>query len=576
MSGEPELSGGFSKAIDVLDKAWEPFTRRALDGDFFWWVGTGVSMGVLPGTGYMVLGALEALQARYAGTSDVCYLEGFNAALALVGRGDVDIHRPSREWTDLDALVSALADNYPAVFECLQQYTRGKADFVLDIVRIPEVYGRDDLELDAEHTLLAALIAEGVISDLVTTNWDPLIERAYQSMSVPDDLTVVAHPDDMGPGRPRLLKMHGCARLSLQNRSKYGKYIVYTGEQVDAWATNVPQFKEALGTSLRERPVMFVGCSGRDTDIKQAVMLARERYEPFPVETPRAVFASERMTAEYEAILSRLHGDAFAGDDAARLKVQALVPLRARELLASLWAVCVAAKGRKLMQLATPALSPEWLALWDEQLGEVRLRLDERFAVESPEDRWRVVAAQLLPAFTRLTSMYLHREVPRDTATYVSLVSQNLAKMGTDDAVKQACLHLPLMALLGVIAHAGEAGWPCRIPVGADASQGQLIIGAGGIESRVFLLHHSVHDYATFIDTHDMDEDALGDCLFLFALGPMPENRREDVYRSRLPSRARADRPASLSVDDEILNPGLTFAQAMKLIADRVPVGGAA
>lgn len=51
---------------------------------------------------------------------------------------------------------------------------------IWDILKIHEMYALDDPDPDAEHRFLALLMAERVVEESVTTNWDDLVETAFE------------------------------------------------------------------------------------------------------------------------------------------------------------------------------------------------------------------------------------------------------------------------------------------------------------------------------------------------------------------------------------------------------------
>jgi hypothetical protein len=573
VSNADELAGGVADALLALEGKAGSFTNRALAGDLLWWLGSGISRDVVPGTGEFMIAALERMQEFFLETDDTAFRDGFESILARACRTNITIDMAPADWPARDALCDFLRCNYATVLESLLQYTRGKVDLVREVLRIPEQYGANGLQPDAEHRLLAALIAEGLVSEIVTTNWDPLVEVAYDESAPGSPMDVVAHPDDLSAVRPRVLKIHGCAARSLADGDKFSGYLVATAEQIDSWAVRAHQFRDAVLTALRERPVVFVGCSAQDNDIKLAVMLANERRDPFPADVPRATFVTDEMTADFETVLSRLHGESFAGQDAERLKADATIPLRAKEMLAALWWTCVSSKARVLLGLANPPLDKAWTECLDRAVDRTVASLDARYATEAPMNRWRLFAADMLPTFSRVTAMYKSGEVPRDPRIYVPATGCSVSATGTDAGIKQSGLHLPLMGLLGLMEHVAEKDWGYRVPNGAPESEGQFVLDVGGVECRVFILDHSFHSFTELLDRDDFDEQTLGDALFLFGRGPSGDRVREDVYRSRLPDRSRAETPAILSVDDEIVIPGLSFDQSLELMRERIPLG---
>lgn len=571
MTADANLRASIRLSLDALEAVRGSFTGRALAGEFAWWLGSGISLGAVPGTGEMVRLSLERLRELYMETGRDEYRLGFEAVLDVVDRSDITLDMELGEWRDVDLLESELARRYSAVFETLQPHIRAVANLVLDVIRVPETYGTDANQPDAEHRFLAALIAEGIVTDIVTTNWDALIETACEQEDGSCSVRAVAHPDELDGVRPRIVKIHGCARQALADPGRYGPLIVVTGEQVDSWSEDAPPFRDAVRTLLRERPLLFLGCSCRDNDIRQVVMLARERTEPFPVDVPRAVFCGDELTEAYASVLSRLHGSSFAGEDATRLRQQALVTLEAKQLLGSLWLSCIVAKARTLLDMANASLPEGWTGLLEAEAQQHLASLGERLEGLPEEVQWRAVAEDLLPALSRIAAGYSLRRVPAGRQ-YVALTSSNLLELDTPLA-RQAALHAPLVGLLALSAASREEGWSLEAPAG-PLSYGQLRLNTGSAGVRVFVLQHSVYDYLSLVESGELDEEDMGDCLMIYAQGPVVDGRREDVIGTGMPSRRRIESPGTLCVDAELLVPGLDPDSGVRLILERVPVGG--
>jgi len=76
---------------------------------------------------------------------------------------------------------------------------RSIAKSSLDLLELQKIYSDVSVLPDAEHRLISLLIAEGAVSELITTNWDPLIERAYAALGCTPTLMVVACNAEMDP-----------------------------------------------------------------------------------------------------------------------------------------------------------------------------------------------------------------------------------------------------------------------------------------------------------------------------------------------------------------------------------------
>jgi NAD-dependent SIR2 family protein deacetylase len=90
------------------------------------------------------------------------------------------------------------------------------------VLKLQDIYGDTSVQPDAEHRFLALLIAEDIVTELVTTNWDPLIELAGGACSsgAVHTIRIVARNEEVSGSHDagaRLLKIHGCARKALRD-----------------------------------------------------------------------------------------------------------------------------------------------------------------------------------------------------------------------------------------------------------------------------------------------------------------------------------------------------------------------
>src|SRR4029077_12322583 len=148
-----------------------------------------------------------------------------------------------------------------------------------DFLRLHEIYSEPTLVPDADHRFLALLIAEGAVSEIVTTNWDPLVERAYEALELPPPLEVVAcNPELQRQCLGALfLKIHGCAKRMVDDPDLYRPHMVATRTDITEWdqLALFQPFKEKVRAILRERPAIFVGLSGQDFNLQALWVTAR-------------------------------------------------------------------------------------------------------------------------------------------------------------------------------------------------------------------------------------------------------------------------------------------------------------
>jgi len=123
--------------------------------------------------------------------------------------------------------------------------------------------GREELEAyvrerfgPAPYALAHALVAALPVQEFVTTNYDPLVEQAAADLC--RELAVLPY-DDVAPGRPWLLKLHGDAG--------HPESVVLTREEYLHLGDSRAALAGVLHSLLLTRHVLFVGTSMLDDDL---------------------------------------------------------------------------------------------------------------------------------------------------------------------------------------------------------------------------------------------------------------------------------------------------------------------
>jgi len=123
--------------------------------------------------------------------------------------------------------------------------------------------GREELEAyvrerfgPAPYALAHALVAALPVQEFVTTNYDPLVEQAAADLC--RELAVLPY-DDVAPGRPWLLKLHGDAG--------HPESVVLTREEYLHLGDTRAALAGVLHSLLLTRHVLFVGTSMLDDDL---------------------------------------------------------------------------------------------------------------------------------------------------------------------------------------------------------------------------------------------------------------------------------------------------------------------
>src|SRR5207248_6748109 len=99
---------------------------------------------------------------------------------------ELDIAAAPTSWPKdkRDDLIAQLINQYAAVLGTILITPGGAVNLPWDFLKLHEVYANPAVSPDAEHRFIALLTAEGAIAQVITTNWDPLTEKAFRGLTI--------------------------------------------------------------------------------------------------------------------------------------------------------------------------------------------------------------------------------------------------------------------------------------------------------------------------------------------------------------------------------------------------------
>jgi hypothetical protein len=184
---------------------------------------------------------------------------GLSATAGLPGWGDLLAPLAT------DANVPTSIDDYPLLAEYIAQDAMVGRDQVNE--RILSVLTANPLEPSASHRLVAQL----PVSEIWTTNYDPLLE-----LSLPD--ASVVEVDALLPGhvrtQPTIIKLHGSFRT--QPRPSWVSPPVITRADFENYELDRPRMWATLRASYLTRTMLFLGFGFRDPNVELLLRLARQ------------------------------------------------------------------------------------------------------------------------------------------------------------------------------------------------------------------------------------------------------------------------------------------------------------
>lgn len=216
------------ETLQLLTGEFRSLAEGVADGEYAFWLGSGISRDRVPGLQELIVKVLVRLHGESTDTEGCPYRSALRQALRLAKLRKEELERtdlavaPS-DWPDLEAVVDGLVSSY-SDFLAIQVDGKEIDYLVWDLIDVRETFGTP-ADPDCEHLCIAILIMEGALRELVSANWDGLIEKAVEELTgeTKDHLKVVVLPVDLpGPDPDSvLLKVHGCAVLAAEDPEKY-------------------------------------------------------------------------------------------------------------------------------------------------------------------------------------------------------------------------------------------------------------------------------------------------------------------------------------------------------------------
>lgn len=282
------------------------------------WIGSGVSYGRVPGLKVLLRQVLEFLQDRIDHSA-----EGIDHRRALEQIIDEHLHSELAAfqvdpagWAIPDDLTS-LVNSYSTILGT--EVGQHPQDYLLwEAVNVRETYGAPTIEPGAQHRLIAYLLHEGVVEQIVTTNWDGLIEKAVEESSAP------GHPALLGVlmtnesfrtarGSTMLVKQHGCA-VKAREHDDFRKYLVSQAVEIAIWLSNdiYTRVVDRVRTLAKDRKSLMLGFSAQDYNVLVQIAAASQdiawAWDP---SDPAYMFAEPTINASQKSVLKVVYRDDY-------------------------------------------------------------------------------------------------------------------------------------------------------------------------------------------------------------------------------------------------------------------------
>lgn len=357
--------------VALLDGPFASFAQGLAEDRYVFWLGSGISLGRVPGLLGVIGKVVEFIRQRIKPGDPNCrFAQAMEQVLSLAvlspdERARSDLSQPFATWPDRDAIARRLQNNYARLLDVNIQ---GEPfDYLLwEAVDVRATYGHPTTEPDVEHLCIGVLTLEGVASELVSANWDGLIEKAIAGLTGRNPAlapSVSARPVDLQLQRrkSRLIKFHGCAVLAGTNEAGYRPFLVARQAQIIGWcakAENAP-FVNSLVGLITNRPTLMLGLSAQDANIQYVFAEAAKQLSwPWPSDPPSYVFSEDQLGIDQLALLQNVYGQNMTPTNRAEIVERARIQAFAKPLLVALLLHVLAAKLKALVKLA-PGTIPQ-------------------------------------------------------------------------------------------------------------------------------------------------------------------------------------------------------------------------
>lgn len=357
--------------LKLLDGPFEPFAAGVSNGLYAFWLGSGISFERAPSLCDLVGKVIEYVRSRIDPADPNCKFErSMQEILNLAGASAEERERSKlnevfASWPDKDAIARRLVNNYARL---LGLTIDGEdLDYLLwTVIDVRATFADLAMAPDVEHLCLATLSLEGVVSEMLSANWDPLVERAVDLLTDGNlalSPTVVARPADLQLPRnkTRLIKFHGCAVKAQADPGQYRQWLVASNDQVAAFCTQMKNqgLVTALTHIVGSKRTLMLGLSAQDANIqsifnKAANELTWQLGDP----PPSYVFSEQDLGMDQRSLLKNVYRDQITPENRTEVFEAARIQAYAKRLLTALLLDVWSRKLQALISLM-PGLLPQ-------------------------------------------------------------------------------------------------------------------------------------------------------------------------------------------------------------------------
>lgn len=552
-----------SDAIEHLRTHFGCELEAILSGRYACWLGSGISISRYPGLKSLVWTLLERLYEKCDFNRAECpWNRCLDDILGLVQADVIDI-RPALDAGDsslADSTLNQLVDRYSDVLD--HNVVDGGRNYSMtwDVLHLDDVYGDRSILPDADHALLAILLAEGAFQELITTNWDSLVERALDAACASGNhsLAVVVEASDISgsrDARSRIIKVHGCACRCLNDAAKRGQ-MVATRREIQAWQLDSDRkaIRELVRTVIRERPAVFVGLSAQDWNLQSEILAACKDTEgPLP-EISRVLFAEPSIRQPQRTVIRNMFGEEAYLADQTAIEKNATLGLYAKPLLGALYIIAVRKKLDLVIDAGADELSPKWLPFVRDVIEQLEGWITTHFdSLRNPQDDgalWKRFVEVLPPFIARCSRLFLKYDVPASMEEYHPFFPGSYEDLSDRlSAEENPSMTWFLFVIASIYAGVRDGLWSITSSVGKEGVYGQFELFLHGRALSVFVVRDQDSGKAKLFKGDFLSSDGTRYAALLYTSGRRPESKRHAPFHS-LPYTFPEDGPVEIWIQE--------------------------
>jgi len=554
---------GLKEALDTLQNRCSVIRDLVYSGKTVPWFGSAISFTRMPGLPVLISSLLELLYKNHqSGNANCPYLATTREILGLVPAGSyVHAETDPKTWDKAarEKLIDDLVGKYSTIMSLSVSSAAGEVSVRWDLLNLIEVYSDPAVEEDAEHRFIALLVREGVWPQSVTTNWDGLIERAYEGFSdgiAPDLFTVASNADleTNGQHSSHLFKIHGCAKKARVDSTNYKPYMVATELEIGEWVDReqTRSIREAVRTLIRTKTILFIGLSGQDFNLKLQAIAASNRSHHYTPSSPKIAFATATISPDHRTFLAAFYTEDGFNEQKVAICEQAAVPLYAKPLLGALWIDLLVSKCRLVLNRASDlrlSSKSETERAIEQINAAVITAFEAQVNAGGLDEAWRWLSRSIPPFISRCITIFRDQKPLHSSCSYSPLIPGDLSSTGADSNLPLMRFHWLLWALGLIVAGSRAGRWQIMACLNGSSNLSPLSIELGGHLRPLYLVNDHIQGKVKCMNNGLLQESTIGDSIIVYPYDCRP-NRVSRSPRSTFRFRSAADEPREIWLGD--------------------------